>query len=440
MLEVPRVLERWLWSFWALGGVAWLCGVAWLVGVGVAVGRATTGFARLPRLADAPRAPWSTDEAAEGPPPPMVSVVVAARNEAATVAPALTSILASDHPRLEVVAVDDRSTDGTGAILEALAERDARMRVLRLSGVPEGWLGKTHALQRGAEVAAGDWLLFTDADVRFAPTAIRRALAFAERARLDHLTALPAMIAPGPALRVYVVWMLFVFTVWQRPWQASRMDCRASAGFGAFNLVRRDAYWGVGGHAAMRLSLADDVVLGGLLKAAGYRQTLVVAAHVRRTDPPLMQLQWYADLPSAVRGFEKNAFAMFGFQAWAVAICAALGLACAVLPIAGSVLAPGWRRMPWIAGYLLTAWSVVYAGRAVMGRFPWTYGLLFPAAQASLVWTVVRSAWISLRRGGVRWRDTFYPLNALRAADRALRAELESAPVRQAEDLFAPRH
>ena len=208
-------MVHWLSGIWALGGVAWLFGVAWLVGVGVTVGRATTGFARLPRLGDGMRV-GRAGPAAEA--LPSVSVIVAARNEAVSLAPALGSILASDYPRLEVVAVDDRSSDGTGAILDALAQRDPRLRVLRLTELPSGWLGKNRALQRGAEVAGGDWLLFTDADVRFAPAAIRSAVCFAERAGMDHVTALPAMVATGPALRLFMVWMLFVYTVWQRPW------------------------------------------------------------------------------------------------------------------------------------------------------------------------------------------------------------------------------
>jgi hypothetical protein len=424
---------HWLAGIWAVGGVAWLFGVAWLVGVGVTVGRATTGFARLPRLVD----PGAVADAGGL---PSVSVVVAARNEAASLGPALSSLLASDYPRLEVIAVDDRSTDGTAAILEALARRDPRLRVLRLTDLPAGWLGKNRALQRGAEAAGGDWLLFTDADVRFAPAAIRAAVVFAERARVDHLTALPAMVAQRPALRLFMVWMLFVFTVWQRPWQAAQADRRESAGFGAFNLVRRQAYWEIGGHAALPLALADDVVLGAVLKAAGYRQTLAVAAHDRRGRPPLLELQWYPDVRAAVRGFEKNAFAMFGFRTGTVAACAVLGLACAFLPPVAVVLAPAWRRLPWLAAYMLTAWSVGYAGRSVMGRFPWAYGLLYPLAQVALVWTVVRSAALALTQGGVRWRDTFYPLEALRAANRALRASLDSEPARQIEDLVAPRH
>ena len=420
------MVDRWLSWLWTLGGLAWLAGA------GGTVGRATAAFARLPRLSDARLDAGAAETG------PSVSVVVAARNEAATLPPAIGSLLASDHRQLEVVAVDDRSSDRTADILDELARGEPRLRVLHVGVLPQGWLGKNHALQRGAEAAGGQWLLFTDADVRFAPEVVRRAVVFAQRAGLDHVTAVPALIAPGPGLRVYMVWMLLVFAVWRRPWQASRPDRRASAGMGAFNLVRREAYWGVGGHAAIPLALADDVALGCRLKAGGYRQTLVVAAYGGQA--PLLEIQWYPDLRGAVRGFEKNAFAMFRFQPWAVAGWALTGTGLTVAPLVALVLAPGWARLPWAAGYVLTTGSVAYAGRVITGSFPWLYGLLFPAAQAALGWTVVRSAWIALWRGGVRWRDTFYPLRDLRAADRGPARPRRSLRARQAEDLLAPRH
>ena len=409
-------------------GGPWLLGAAWVLGVVVAMAPAVAGLARLPRLAAMPPAAPGTE--------PRVSVVVAARNEAEGLQSALGSLLASRGVRLEVVAVDDRSSDATPDILERLARGDPRLRTVHLRRVPPGWLGKNHALQRGAEAAGGDWLLFTDADVRFAPDAISRAVAFARRRELAHVTALPGLITSGPAIRLFMVWMLLIFAVWQRPWQAGRTNHRASAGFGAFNLVRRDAYWGVGGHAAFPLALTDDVVLGARLKAAGYRQSLVVAAHVG-AGRPLVELQWYPDLRAAVQGFEKNSFAMFRFQPWAVACCSLLGLLCAALPPAEILLAPGWARLPWVFGYLLTSASVCYAAGLIVDRRSWGPALLFPVAQLILVWTVVRSSVITLRRGGVRWRDTFYGLAELRAATVPPR-HMRTAVGVETNDLLAP--
>ena len=120
------------------------------------------GSRRLPRLpdvsAEAPRGGW-----------PSVSVIVPSRNEERAVEAATRALLAQDYPSLEVVAIDDRSTDATGRLLDALAAQDERLVVRHVTALPEGWLGKNYAMARGAEGARGEWLLFTDGDVLFAP-------------------------------------------------------------------------------------------------------------------------------------------------------------------------------------------------------------------------------------------------------------------------------
>lgn len=402
-MPVRLEMAEWFWSAWAAGGMAWLAGVV------LALGRAVHGIGNLTRLGGA--RPPAPDR-----PYPTVSVVLAARNEAATLQPAITSILASDYPALELVAVDDRSTDGTGEILEALAAQDARLRVLRVRDLPRGWLGKNHALQKGAEAATGEWLLFTDADVRFSRDAVAAALALADREGLDHLTAVPALIVTGLPLRLFLSWMLLVFSLWQQPWEAPRQDRRASAGMGAFNLVRREAYWATGGHSALRLALADDVILGARLKASGCRQALALACSVRLREPPALEIQWYPSLAAAIQGFEKNAFAMFAFRPLPVAIWSLMGALLAWGPLVAAVMAPGWHKLPWAAAYLLTATTLWYAGRSTVGPVPWGSALLFPVGQTLLSWTVLRSAVVTLWQGGVNWRDTFYSLTELRAA------------------------
>ena len=108
---------------------------------------------------------------------PELGVVIAASNEAETIEPALRSLLAQDYPSLEIVMVDDRSTDRTGTIVDHLAASDARISRVHVRVLPAGWLGKVHALQRGVERVRGDFVLFTDADIHFAPGALRRAVA-----------------------------------------------------------------------------------------------------------------------------------------------------------------------------------------------------------------------------------------------------------------------
>jgi len=124
---------------------------------------------------------------------PKLSIIIPARNEAASIEAAVTSRLAQDYPDFEVCVIDDRSTDGTGAIVDRLAEGDPRVRAVHITELPEGWLGKVHALHRGVSIATGEWLLLSDADVHFAPATLRRAIAHAEARGFDFVGVFPTM-------------------------------------------------------------------------------------------------------------------------------------------------------------------------------------------------------------------------------------------------------
>jgi cellulose synthase/poly-beta-1,6-N-acetylglucosamine synthase-like glycosyltransferase len=227
---------------------------------------------------------------------PFVSVVVAARDEREAVEAALRSLLEQDYPgRLEVIAVDDRSTDGTGDIMAGLAAgRSGRLRHLRVDGLPEGWLGKNHALWVGAGEAEGGWLLFTDADVRFGPDCVELAVRHAVNEGLDHLALAPELVSRGTALKSFVAAFVLAFEVTQRPWRVSDSDAKESVGVGAFNLVRREAYEGAGTHEAVRMRPDDDLRLGRALKEAGFRQAVLIFAMLRSTYKTLVRggIEW----------------------------------------------------------------------------------------------------------------------------------------------------
>ena len=127
---------------------------------------------------------------------PTLSVVVAACNEADRIEAAARTLLEEDYPDLEIILVDDRSADSTGEILDRLAADDDRAKVLHITDLPDGWLGKVHALRCGLEASRGDFVLFTDADVHFAPGALRKAVAWCEDQGLDHLAAFPTLRMP----------------------------------------------------------------------------------------------------------------------------------------------------------------------------------------------------------------------------------------------------
>ena len=182
---------------------------------------------------------------------PSLSVIVPARNEARNIAPTLRSLIAAQGVALEIIAVDDRSTDETGAVMQAVREEvgeaaDKLLQVLRVTELPAGWLGKTHAMALGAQHATGEWLLFTDADVLFQPDALRRALDYATWSGGDHMVLLPTILLQTPGERMMVSFLQTV-SVWAlRPWRVADPLARDSIGVGAFNMLRREVYDALG--------------------------------------------------------------------------------------------------------------------------------------------------------------------------------------------------
>ena len=359
------------------------------------------GVRRLPVLAEL----RGTGEESRVYPP--VSVVVAARDERETVGAALRSLLGQDYPGgLEIVAVDDRSTDGTGAVLADLASRaPERLKCLRIEELPAGWLGKNHALQRGADEAAGGWLLFTDADVRFSPDCVRLAVGHALNENLDHLTLAPEIVSRGVGLKSFVAAFVLVFEITQRPWLAPDPSKKEAVGVGAFNLVRREAYGGVGGHRAIRMRPDDDLKLGQALKGAGFQQGVAYGVGT-------IGVEWHRTLAGAVGGLEKSMFPGVDYRLSAALLASLVLFATNVLPFLGMLLS---RRAAARLLFGADA-ALVFAMYALGGRrsgTPWYYAALHPFGSSVLIYAMLRSTFKALARGGIEWRGTFYPLEEL---------------------------
>ena len=336
---------------------------------------------------------------------PSLAVIVAARDEAARVGAAVRSLLGQEYPGLELIAVDDRSTDGTGAILDALVAEDARLRVVHVRDLPAGWLGKTHALQAGADATAADWLLFTDADVVFAPGTLRRAVGFAAGHGADHLTLTPEVVLEGAGERLFMAVFLAAFTFKSPIEQVEHPDRRAHLGVGAFNLVRAEAFRGIGGLRRLALSVDDDMRLAEALKAAGARPRVLLGGGS-------IAVRWQEGLGGMIRGLEKNFFAGLNFRV-ATAVAASLAMVVVgIAPYAGLLVGPWWSRAICAVGVVAICAIIDLSGRE--NGIRWYYGLLFPVSVALIVYTLLRSTWLTLRRRGVRWRDHLYPLDALR--------------------------
>jgi Glycosyl transferase family 2 len=346
--------------------------------------------------------------AALGDPPvtwPPVRLVAAARNEAPGLEAAVRSWLALDYPALEVVIVNDRSTDQTGAIVERLARHAPGLTSLQVTHLPPGWLGKTHALALGAAEATSVWLVFTDADVRFHPQALRKAIAYATQHGYDHVACLPGGTGGGWWLRSVEALFALTFLLWVRPHRVADPRHPASVGVGAFNLVRTEAYRAIEGHQRIALRPDDDLKLGLLLKRHGYRQRLVDGAG-------LLAVTWYPTLWAMARGLEKNIFAACDYRLGRVGlvVLGALGLFC--VPWVGVVLAHGVARGLFGAAAGIGLLMAGYAASRMLGA--WHVALGTPVSALILASIVIRSVALTLRRGGIVWRDSFYPLAELR--------------------------
>jgi hypothetical protein len=364
--------------------------------------RAGIGMMKLPRVERF--APLEKSEC------PRVSIMFAARDEAEKLAPALDSLLSLDYPAYEVIAVDDRSGDTTGTIMDEFAARDSRLRVIHIEELPSGWLGKPHALNSAYQLATAPWLVFTDADVIFAPDSLSRIMTLAAEQNIDHLALMTQMTMVGFWERVVMTYFGLGFTLGTEPWQASNPKSSKFTGIGAFQLMRREVYDAVGGHRNLAMEVIEDMKMGKLVKKAGFRsQAGYAAQHIR--------VRWQAGLGNLVRGTTKNFFAAAGFN---------LPLVCT--QVFGIFL---MSVFPWIALPLLLITKsfglpLLFASIAVGialcvhvalsfgAKASPLYGLTHPIGALIFMWMLARSTIITLSRGGILWRDTFYPLADLR--------------------------
>jgi glycosyltransferase involved in cell wall biosynthesis len=371
-------------------------------------------------VADVTRPEWNPPQDAAL---PLLTVVVPARNEEAEIEAALRSLLQLNYPQYQVVAVNDRSTDQTGTIMERLAAEPAaqgKLHVIHVRDLPSGWLGKVHAMWLGsqekaaqgnvaqgnaAQQSSSDWLLFTDADCVFHPDSLRRALHYATKTATDHLVLFPTAHMKTLGERMMIGFPQVMSSFAMRPWKVRDPKARDHIGVGAFNLIRRSAYDAIGTYEALRLEVVDDLKLGETIKKAGLRQDVVFGRD-------LVSLRWAVGAAGVVANLEKNLFAFLQFRISLVLAVCALTLFLCVCPFMGVFLAPGWTKAAFAVAVALIA--LVYT---LSGRLMGTPALLFltcPIAALVFEFAVLQSAFLALRDGAITWRGTKYSLDELR--------------------------
>lgn len=383
--------------YWIAG---WFLGLVWL-------SRVIEAAIGMPKVADVSRPQWNKHPVSPRG-DPFVSIIVPARNEEADIEQTLNQLLALDYSNYEIIVVDDRSTDRTGEIMDRVAaspDAKCRVKVIHVEELPPGWLGKTRAMWEAGKLAKGDWLLFTDADVLFKPGSVRRALAYAEAEPADHVVLFPRMIMKHPGERMMIAFFQSLFAFGHRPWKVADPKTDDHIGVGAFNLVRRSAYEAVGTFQRLRMEVLDDMKLGKVVKKAGFAQRNIFGAD-------LISIRWAQGAMGVVNNLTKNFFAVLSFQ-WPRALASCVALAFLnLMPFVGIVLAHGWAK----SGYGLALFSMfaIYYGMSDKSDIPPYYFVLHPVSTALFLYTVLRSMALTLGRGGVIWRGTFYPLEELR--------------------------
>jgi chlorobactene glucosyltransferase len=279
-----------------LTGIVWFLVFAWLVSLVLTI----YGLVRQQFLSATLQ---KTEDDA-----PLVSVLVPARNEQHRVLEhSIRSILAQDYPRLEVIAVNDRSTDATGSILETLAKHDERLRVIDGKELPAGWLGKPYAMQQAVNHAEGEWILATDADMIFETSALRSALDHTLKNKGDAITLIPYFETGSFWERVMIPAWTWVFLMWTVFYRTRDPKSQGAAGIGGFFLMRRSALEAVGGYEALKDEVMEDVRLAEMIKRSGARLLLEHA-------PNLVGTRMYSNFSEMWECCTKNWFSGMKFS------------------------------------------------------------------------------------------------------------------------------
>jgi hypothetical protein len=316
-----------------------LC-VGWAL-VLVHVFRTTAAFQRLPAiLPDGDR------------PLPRVTAVIAARDEGQTIEPALRSLLAQEGVDLEVVVVDDMSSDDTADVVQRIVDEVGKKRLLLLplKKLPPGWIAKNYALEIGQGRAHGDWLLFSDADVLHGRRAVYNAVATMEKDRLDHLAVFPRLEAGSFVEALVLPLFVLLYQLRMVDPRAADADSGVGAGIGAFNMVRADSYRLRGTHARIRGSILDDRALAQMMRDEGGRGSVMRAVGQVRHRP-------YRSMREIYFGVKKSVLPQFANSSVLAAAAALLLVVAAVAPMT-LVLAglPLWVSAGRIGGALPPDW------------------------------------------------------------------------------------
>jgi glycosyltransferase involved in cell wall biosynthesis len=348
----------------------------------------------MPRLDPAP-------PAAAGEGAPRVSVVIAARNEELDLPGTLDDLLAQEYPNLEILVVEDDSSDRTGEVIDA---RAPRVRHITPPPLPDGWVGKNWACWNGAREATGEWLLFEDADVRTHPATVRTAVSWAEEEHADLATLMPKVDMRSFWERVVLPFYVQVVLTYFRAPHVNRARSKAAMANGQFWLTPRSTYYEMGGHEAVRSIVLEDVAIARRYRAAG--RTLRLA-----WSPGLLKTRMYRDRKEMFEGLLKNIHGTeYSLSRQLVLIAGLVGMFLLPLGLLPFGLRSGSLVLTLMGGILYFA---LFGKHVLFARAlgaPPAYGLLFPIAVGYYVVLLSTSLGRGLRKKPVTWKGRSYTM------------------------------
>ncbi len=336
---------------------------------------------------------------------PSISIIFSALNEDASLEKTLNSFLALNYPKLEIIAINDRSTDKTGMILETMQQLHPELKVCSIKELPDGWLGKNHALHYGSQLATSDWLLFTDADVLMSNTIVAKAISYALEKKMDHITIFEHHIRKKFWLNAILLGTYVAYSMVIKPWRIRYAWSKSYLGHGAFNLVNKQAYQHCGGHSAIAMECFDDMKLGKLLKKNGYKQDVV-------NGKDLIEREWYSSVQEMVKGLQKNGFAHFNFRFSKFLIDFTFSLLFFLWPFCAVIVFSG--MIQWLNFTIIILTFYLYSYVAKQFRMNSCFAFLYPIAMCMLFYTIWNSVITTYKNNGIIWRNTHYPLNKLK--------------------------
>ncbi|MCP5105585.1 MAG: glycosyltransferase [bacterium] len=342
---------------------------------------------------------------------PLMSVIITACNEAESIEKAVKSRLKDDYPELEILLIDDRSTDATPEIVDKLAAADPRVRAIHITELPEGWLGKVNALHRGVQEANGEWFLFSDADVFVKPGTLKQLMAWCETKRIDHAAVIPGFHSGGFFVDAAVSVFLRVLIAVGRAYKFEDKKSNTAGGAGAFNLVKRSAFEKTKGFPWLKLEIIDDVTLAQMLKTSGAATSAV-------GGKGFVEVCWYGTFKGMIDGAGRAGAAALGnYNSFRHTAFACLGFIIDMVPFL-VLFTTGIPFLRYLGLFVIAAAvSASVLSNRLLG-LPLLPGILLPVGHIIVLFANLWGAVKFVKNKGIIWRGTFYPKKKLKQGRR----------------------